>query len=76
MRANRSSARYVDEEGGERRWQGLGQATSELLQHEIDHLDGILAIDRAIDRDSIVSRAAFDAAPELFRARVDYTIEP
>ena len=29
---------------------------SELLQHEMDHLDGILAIDRAIDRDSFATR--------------------
>jgi peptide deformylase len=27
-----------------------------LLQHEIDHLDGILAIDRAIDSRHIVYR--------------------
>ena len=30
---------------------------SELLQHEIDHLDGILAVDRAMDRDSFMTRA-------------------
>lgn len=29
---------------------------SELLQHEIDHLDGVLTIDRAIDRKHIVFR--------------------
>lgn len=29
---------------------------SELLQHEMDHLDGILAIDRAIDRHSFSTR--------------------
>lgn len=32
-------------------------AFSELLQHELDHLDGILAVDRAIDRDSLITRA-------------------
>ena len=32
-------------------------ALSELLQHEMDHLDGILAIDRAIDRFSLITRA-------------------
>ncbi len=30
---------------------------SELLQHEIDHINGILAIDRAINRQSIVLRS-------------------
>lgn len=33
---------------------------SELLQHEIDHLDGVLAIDRAIDpRTSFMTRSEF-----------------
>lgn len=32
-------------------WELTGDM-SELLQHELDHLDGILAIDRAIDSDS------------------------
>jgi peptide deformylase len=33
---------------------------SELLQHEIDHLDGILAIDRVIDVKTIVTREEFE----------------
>jgi peptide deformylase len=33
---------------------------SELLQHEIDHLDGILAIDRALDSKHIVYRSEFE----------------
>jgi peptide deformylase len=33
---------------------------SELLQHEIDHLDGILAVDRAIDSKSFCSREEFE----------------
>jgi peptide deformylase len=33
---------------------------SELLQHEIDHLDGILAIDRVIDTKTIVTREEFE----------------
>ena len=31
-------------------------ALSELLQHEMDHLDGVLAVDRAIDRESLCTR--------------------
>jgi peptide deformylase len=34
-------------------------ALSELLQHELDHLDGILAVDRALDRNSLSTRAEF-----------------
>jgi peptide deformylase len=33
---------------------------SELLQHEIDHLDGILALDRVIDVKSICTREEFE----------------
>lgn len=33
---------------------------SELLQHEIDHLDGILAIDRVFDAKSICTREEFE----------------
>lgn len=33
---------------------------SELLQHEIDHLDGILAIDRVVDLKSICTREEFE----------------
>jgi peptide deformylase len=31
-------------------------ALSELIQHEMDHLDGILAVDHALDRDSLATR--------------------
>ncbi len=51
--------RYKDESGKQmimRAESGL----SELLQHEIDHLDGILAIDRAVDSKHIVYRTEYD----------------
>jgi peptide deformylase len=35
-------------------------AFSELLQHEIDHLDGVLAIDRALDRHSFATREEWE----------------
>ncbi len=35
-------------------------AMSELLQHEMDHLDGVLAIDRAIDRNSFCTREEYE----------------
>ena len=77
LRRHRSiSVRYVDEDGGTRDWENLDQATSELLQHEIDHLDGVLSIDRALDRDSIISREVYTARLGMFAAQVDYVIEP
>jgi peptide deformylase len=45
-----------------------------LLQDEIDHLDGRLAIDRAIDRESIILRETYSRMPEHFRKLVDYEI--
>jgi peptide deformylase len=50
--------RYEDEEGKVRLVEAAG-ALSELLQHEIDHLDGILAIDRALDRSSLSTREEY-----------------
>jgi peptide deformylase len=47
--------RYRDERGMERALSATG-ALSELLQHEVDHLDGILAIDRAMDGNSLATR--------------------
>jgi peptide deformylase len=51
--------RYRDVLGKQRRLKATG-ALSELLQHEIDHTNGILAIDRAIDSRHIVLRSEFD----------------
>src|SRR6185369_11398388 len=39
---------------------GEDRNLSELLQHEIDHLDGILAIDRVVDVKSICTREEFE----------------
>jgi peptide deformylase len=39
---------------------GSEEDLGELLQHEIDHLDGILAIDRVADLKSLCSREEFE----------------
>ncbi len=67
---------YLDESGRLHHWSDVEQAVSELLQHEVDHLDGILAIDRAIDRDAIISRTVYEAQRAYFDAQVDYAIKP
>jgi peptide deformylase len=51
--------RYRDE-NGEPRTLAVEGALSELLQHEIDHLDGILAVDRAIDSTHIAYRSEIE----------------
>jgi peptide deformylase len=70
------SLRYVNERGTTTEWESLARAESELVQHEIDHLDGILAIDRAHGEGSLVTRAMFEAAPARYLAEVDYAIAP
>ncbi|HET7437496.1 MAG TPA: peptide deformylase [Thermoanaerobaculia bacterium] len=74
-RADSMSLAYVDENGRAKTWERMGRAESELLQHEIDHLDGVLAVDRAMDRESLVLREVFEKNRGYYRSLVDYTIE-
>ena len=46
---------------------------SELLQHEIDHLDGILAIDRVVDLKTICTREEFE---KRYRDASPYAVAP
>jgi len=72
------SLRFRDDTGAERRWKRVSRALAELLQHELDHLDGVLALDRAESAapgvDAVIARSAFDANHARFRAQVDYAI--
>jgi peptide deformylase len=58
-RARSVRVTYQDE-GGEVRDLDASGAFSELLQHELDHLDGVLAIDRAIDKLSLCTREEYE----------------
>jgi peptide deformylase len=53
------SMAYQDETGEARTLEASG-LLSELLQHELDHLDGVLAVDRAIDRDSLCTKEEWE----------------
>ncbi|MFQ5349079.1 MAG: peptide deformylase [Thermoanaerobaculia bacterium] len=66
------SLRYQEVEGAAHDWDALQPGAAELLQHEIDHLDGVLAIDHALDREAIVLRSVFEAEPERLRGQVDW----
>lgn len=50
---------FINEQGKRTTLKADG-ALSELLQHEIDHLNGILAIDRAIDSRHIILRSEYE----------------
>lgn len=54
-RARSIDVEYTDERGARRSIAAQG-GLSELLQHEIDHLDGILAVQRAINGRSFALR--------------------
>ena len=66
------TVRYQDLRG---EWQeieaGEERNLSELLQHEIDHLDGILAVDRVIDNRTICTREEFE---KRYRAASPYAM--
>lgn len=55
-RAARIRVDYQDESGATQSIEADGDL-SELLQHEIDHLDGILAVDRAVAPHALMTRA-------------------
>ena len=65
------SLTFLDESGQRQHWEHLDRVHSELLQHEYDHLDGILAVDRAEGPEGIISREAFEQNREYFVGRVD-----
>ena len=52
---------------------GEDRNLSELLQHEIDHLDGLLAIDRVIDTKTICTREEFE---KRYRDSSPYKLDP
>ncbi|HWP43852.1 MAG TPA: peptide deformylase [Blastocatellia bacterium] len=58
-RSVRIRVHYLDERGSEKSIDAEGDL-SELLQHEIDHLDGILAVERAISPQAFCTRAEWE----------------
>jgi peptide deformylase len=69
-RARSITLEFEDENGRAQRWSDLEPAESELFQHELDHLDGVLAVDRALDAESIVTREEFSRERERFTSLV------
>jgi len=79
VRRHRSiDLRFIDERGELQTWTELEPSLAELLQHELDHLEGLLMIDRAepdsAEGESIIPREVYLARREFFDAQVDLTI--
>jgi peptide deformylase len=79
VRRHRSiSLVHRDERFRERRWERLPPDLSELLQHEIDHLDGVLMTDRAHGEDAIrpaSERGLVEAARPARRISLERIVE-
>ncbi len=58
-RARDIEVAYTDEDGAEKILRAE-KDLSELLQHEIDHLDGILAVQRALSSQTFATRAEYE----------------
>ncbi|HXG63472.1 MAG TPA: peptide deformylase, partial [Blastocatellia bacterium] len=58
-RAAQIRVAYEDERGVRQTIEAEGDL-SELLQHEIDHLDGILAVQRAVSPQAFATRAEWE----------------
>ncbi|MGA7512410.1 MAG: peptide deformylase [Candidatus Sulfotelmatobacter sp.] len=68
------TVRYRDLDGESHEFRaGDDRNLSELLQHEIDHLDGILAVDRIIDMKTLCSREEFE---KRYRQSRPYAVRP
>jgi len=66
--------RYQTPEGDTLEFEaGDDRNLSELVQHEIDHLDGILAIDRVVDLKTICTREEFE---KRYRESSPYAVAP
>ena len=69
------SVTFTNESGDEEEWARVSKPLSELLQHELDHLDGVLITDLALPH-GVISRDEFERDPAQFSDKVDYLIAP
>jgi len=68
--------RYENDAGEPVELPACGQALAELLQHEVDHLDGITSFDRMEGPGAVIHRDVYNAHKAEFDAAVDYSITP
>jgi peptide deformylase len=71
------TVQFLTESGQLETWERCALPLSELLQHEVDHLDGRLIVDIAEGGGhGIVSRDEFERDPARFHREADYFIQP
>lgn len=59
---------YDDENGKKTIWDVKERSISELLQHEIDHLEGITAFDRIEGRNCVLHRDNYAKAKDFYHS--------
>lgn len=74
-RNRRIDVLYQDELGKKNKWQKIEPDLSELLQHEIDHLDGILATQRAISSRDILYKSEYLKHRDRYDDGIEYFIQ-
>ena len=71
------SVQFYNEQRELEVWDQCSQPLSELLQHEMDHLDGKLIVDIVEGGgQGIIARDEFEKNPRLYEQEVDYFIQP
>eukprot|EP01118_Nematostelium_gracile_P003451 TRINITY_DN1401_c0_g2_i1.p1 TRINITY_DN1401_c0_g2~~TRINITY_DN1401_c0_g2_i1.p1 ORF type:complete len:363 (-),score=71.45 TRINITY_DN1401_c0_g2_i1:16-1104(-) len=76
VRSRSISISFIDEHGNKKQLENLDVAMSELLQHEIDHLNGILPIDRIQDpKTDIIAKQIYEKNRKEWDGKVDYSIQ-
>ncbi len=65
---------YQEENGKIVEWKNINQEISELLQHEIDHLDGILATQRGISFNEIIYKNEYRKNKDYYNRGINYGI--
>lgn len=58
-RATNAHVEYLDEQGTRQVLEATGELAA-LLQHEVDHLNGVLAVERALSSKSYMSRCEWE----------------
>lgn len=73
-RHNTVSVRYYDDDNVEVELLNVEQSLAELLQHEVDHLNGLSSFDRVDGQNAVVHRNVYEKSKAKFDAGVDFAI--
>eukprot|EP01004_Peranema_trichophorum_P007863 NODE_6636_length_861_cov_28.168022_g6038_i0.p1 GENE.NODE_6636_length_861_cov_28.168022_g6038_i0~~NODE_6636_length_861_cov_28.168022_g6038_i0.p1 ORF type:complete len:183 (-),score=28.58 NODE_6636_length_861_cov_28.168022_g6038_i0:253-801(-) len=71
-RSKSISIRFVDDDGNFQHWEKLPADQSELFQHEMDHLDGVMMVDLAAGPESIIFRNEYLSNKKYYDEIVDH----